>query len=110
MNGVLGERRGSQQRAYATLGALLDRAGAEQLPVISWTITDGGSGPTLVGECNATDPIQRQDDFEVWRHALGAEAWPNGLRREGRVHLHAATTNEEGVVINIAADVFDEET
>ncbi|GAB2443289.1 hypothetical protein GCM10027187_02370 [Streptosporangium sandarakinum] len=99
----------AQQRAYAALGRLLGQANTERLPAISWTITDGGSGPTLVGECNAADPIQRQDDFEAWRNALGAEAWPHGIRRGSGVHLHSAITDEEGVSISLAADVLDEE-
>ncbi|MGW4664069.1 hypothetical protein [Streptosporangium sandarakinum] len=108
MSNVLDERRGSQQRAYTTLGRLLARADAEHLPAISWTITDGCSGPTLVGECVATDPVQRQDDFEVWRRVLDAEAWPGGLRRGVGVHLHASVTGEDGVSISLGADVLAE--
>ncbi|MFG1751436.1 hypothetical protein [Streptosporangium sandarakinum] len=109
MSDALDERHGSQQRAYATLGRLLELADTEQLPAISWTITDGGSGPTLVGECVATDPVQRRDDFEVWRRALGAEAWPGGLRRGKGVHLHASAIDEKGVSISLTADILAEE-
>ncbi|GHH66591.1 hypothetical protein GCM10017673_12370 [Streptosporangium violaceochromogenes] len=98
-----------RERRRADLGRLLERADAEQLPAIPWTITDGCSGPTLVGECVATDPIQRRDDFEAWRCALGAEAWPGGLRRGKSVHLHASINDEEGVSISIAAEVLAEE-
>ncbi|MEU9832738.1 hypothetical protein AB0D67_14540 [Streptosporangium sp. NPDC048047] len=109
VNRALDEQRGSQRRAYAALGRLLEQAVTDGLPAISWTITDGCSGPTLVGECIAVDPVQRQDDFEVWRRAISAEAWPGGLRRGEGVHFHASVADEEGVSISITAEILAEE-
>ncbi|WP_433254446.1 hypothetical protein ACQPYK_12760 [Streptosporangium sp. CA-135522] len=98
-----------QQEAYRALGGIIERTLQENLPVISWMLGDGGVGPLLVGECHAADPIKRQEDFYTWQAAIGAEAWPNGIKRMGGVHLHASTKDYDGVAVTLSADISAEE-
>ncbi|MET9340296.1 hypothetical protein [Nonomuraea sp. NPDC003804] len=99
-----------QRRAYEVLGVLLERAAREDLPVIAWTVASAQSEPILAGHCDAVDPIQRQDDFEAWRSALGARAWPNGIKQDYGVRLHASAADQEaGVTITLAAEIRNDE-
>ncbi|MGW4475952.1 hypothetical protein ACWENQ_40320 [Nonomuraea sp. NPDC004354] len=99
-----------QRRAYELLGVLLERAAREDLPVIAWTVASAQSEPILAGHCEAVDPIQRQDDFEAWRSALGAEAWPNGIKQDYGIRLHASAVDQAtGVTVTLAAEVRNDE-
>ncbi|MDF5751945.1 hypothetical protein [Spongiactinospora sp. TRM90649] len=99
----------SQQEAYRALGNLLERTGREDLPTITWMIGDGGAGPVVAGECHASDPIQRERDFYAWQSALGAVTWPDGIKRPGGIHLHAAKSDYEGVAVTVSADIRADE-
>ncbi|MGW5689142.1 hypothetical protein [Nonomuraea sp. NPDC003754] len=104
------ERLERQQECHATLGRLLQLAKAGGLPVIAWTITDAGAEPLIVGNCYASDPIQRQRDFEAWVNALGATEWPNGIHREGVMRLHAHRERyDDEVSVSLTAEIADEE-
>ncbi|MFI0424581.1 hypothetical protein [Spongiactinospora sp. 9N601] len=103
------ERLSAQREAYRALGNLLERTGREELPPISWTISDGGTGPLLVGQCFASDPIQRQQDFYAWQAAIGAEPWPDGIKRSESIHMHAAKSDYDGVTVTLSADISAEE-
>ncbi|MFF5248954.1 hypothetical protein ACFY3V_32125 [Streptosporangium sp. NPDC000095] len=54
-------------------------------------------------------PIERHSDFNAWRTALSAEEWPNGIRRDGCLHLHASVADYEEITIVIFADIYDDE-
>ncbi|MEU4718109.1 hypothetical protein AB0G06_00600 [Nonomuraea dietziae] len=100
----------NQRRAYEFLGVLLERGAREALPAIAWTVASAQSEPILAGHCEAVDPIQRQNDFEAWRSALGAEAWPNGIKQEYGVRLHASATDQgAGVTVTLAAEIHNDE-
>jgi hypothetical protein len=109
MKSAIPEQLDLQRQAYEVLGHMLEWTGRERLPVISWKVSDAKSGPTLTGECSATDPIERHSDFDAWRTALSAEEWPNGIRRDGCLHLHTSVADYEGVTIVIFADIYDDE-
>ncbi|GAA2414529.1 hypothetical protein GCM10010404_85810 [Nonomuraea africana] len=99
-----------QQRSHAVLGRLLQLAKDQDLPVISWTITDAGAGPLIVGNCYTTDPIQRQRDFDAWVNAVDATEWPNGIHRDGVLKLHAHREHYDGLVsVSITAEILDDE-
>jgi hypothetical protein len=99
----------NQQEAYRVLGGILERTRRDKLPPISWMLGDGGAGPLLVGRCEASDPIRRQEDFHAWQVAIGAETWPKGIRRPDGVHLHASKNDYDGVMITLAAHISAEE-
>ncbi|GAA3472235.1 hypothetical protein [Nonomuraea roseola] len=106
----MAEQSENQRRAYELLGVLLERAAREELPVIAWTVASAQSEPILAGHCEAVDPIQRQDDFEAWRAALGAEAWPNGIKQDYGVRLHASVADQgAGVTVTLAAEIRHDE-
>ncbi|MFE3455538.1 hypothetical protein ACFXJ8_42160 [Nonomuraea sp. NPDC059194] len=106
----MAEQSEHQRRAYELLGVLLARAAREDLPVIAWTMSSAQSEPILAGHCDAVDPIQRQDDFEAWRSALGAEAWPNGIKQDYGIRLHASVADQEArVTVTLAAEIRNDE-
>lgn len=100
-----------QHRAYTVLGQMLERMHRENLPAITWTIPSSNAGAILAGQCEATDPIQRQNDFEAWCEALGAEPWPGGIRSNSGVRLSASVADlYEGVTVTLAAFISNDET
>jgi hypothetical protein len=96
-----------QVRAHRVLGQLLDRAAAENLPAIDWTIT--ASGERVLGRCTAfPGPGQRRVDFEAWRSVLGADASVAAASREV-TRLSARAERDEGrVAVEIVADLYDD--
>jgi hypothetical protein len=76
MTDTTGERRAQaarqialQRRAAAALGKILERAAAEDLPPIGWTVATAGM--ELRGECLAHPMDARRDAFNTWRIAVG---------------------------------------
>ena len=61
-----------QRRAAAALDKILERAAAEGLPPIAWTVATAGI--EVRGECLAHPADARRDDFIAWRTAVGV--WP----------------------------------
>ena len=96
-----------QVRAYRVLGQLLDRAAAENLPAIDWTVT--ASGERVLGRCTAfPGPGQRRADFEAWRSLLGADASEAAASREV-TRLSARAERDEGrVAVEVVADLYDD--
>ena len=92
-----------QQRAAAELAAILDAH--PELPVIAWTVTAAGgalSGQVLVPAAD------RRKLFAEWRQALGLDEASQTASRNGTpVYLHARGVRG-GVVVSVAATVFDE--
>jgi hypothetical protein len=96
-----------QVRAYRVLGQLLERAAADNLPAIDWTVT--ASGERVLGRCTAfPGPGQRRADFEAWRFLLGADASEAAASREV-TRLSARAERDEGrVAVEIVADLYDD--
>jgi hypothetical protein len=61
-----------QRRAAAALSKVLERAAAEALPPIAWTVA--AAGIEVHGECLAHPAGARRDDFTAWRTAVGVWA------------------------------------
>jgi hypothetical protein len=90
-----------QRRAAEVLVKILERAAAEGLPPIFWTIT-GDDKVGLVGECHAFPAnTQRREDFSAWQVALGSWAGRDGdpARR--------AVRGLDTVVMSMRWDPFD---
>jgi DNA repair photolyase len=71
----------------------------------TWTV----STARLTGQSYILDPVQRRADWEAWRAALGAEAWPE--HRSGiRTHLHAVAKDVDGLLdVAVIADLIEDE-
>ena len=93
----------SQMDAYRSLGEMLEKAAREGLPTIRWTLC-ADDAASLVGECDAVDPVRRMRDFEAWMAFLGAVELPGGLRRDGWTHYTASAGT-----VTVMADLHDEE-
>jgi hypothetical protein len=61
-----------QRRAAAALAKILERAAADGLPPIAWTVATAGI--EVRGECLAHPADARRDDFNSWRTAVGTWA------------------------------------
>jgi hypothetical protein len=96
-----------QQRAHRVLGELLDRAAAQNLPVIEWRLA--AFEARLFGRCTAyPEPGRRRADFEAWVALLGADATEDTSNGQ-TVRLTAHAERDEGLVaIEIAADLYDD--
>lgn len=104
------EQSGWQLRATRVLSELLQRAIRENLPPVTWTITD--SGAALVAHCYGRPDrgVDRRTQWETWRTVLGAEAWPERTDGAGNTHLHAVAKRFDGLVnVAVIADLFPEE-
>ncbi|GAA1021466.1 hypothetical protein Aple_073680 [Acrocarpospora pleiomorpha] len=110
MDDIVSEQLHRQQQAVKVLGQLLARVANEKLPIIAWRISSAQSESILTGHCEAVDPIQRQRDFEAWREAISAEPWPNGIKHERGVRLHASVVDHyEEVTITLTAEISTDE-
>jgi hypothetical protein len=102
-----------QRQAAALLGKMLERAAAEGLPPIAWTVQRAGA--TLVGRCGAHQPAERRAEFHAWRIAIAR--WAGHRADVKRQHVASAGTvrlvdqweRYEGVQVTIAADIDAED-
>ena len=98
-----GDRSRWQQRAAAELAAIL--AAHPGIPVIAWTVT--ASGGALSGRVLAPASVRR-GLFGQWRQALGLDDVSEIPAAGGTaVYLHARGVGG-GVLVSVAATVFDE--
>jgi hypothetical protein len=104
---AMGEQISAQGRAYRVLGQLLDRAAAENLPAIDWTVA--ASGARVLGRCTAfPGPGQRRADFEAWRAVLGTDASEAAASREV-TRLAVRAERDNGLVtVEVVADLYDD--
>jgi hypothetical protein len=92
-----------QQRAAGELAAIL--AAHPDMPVIAWTVT--ASGGALAGQVLAP-AAGRRGLFAQWQMALGLNEVAETPSGSGTpVYLHARGVRG-GVVVSIAATVFDD--
>lgn len=91
-----GEQSRWQQQAVRVLAGLLERAGREGLPPISWTVSSAGA--QLVGRCDEFDAVRQRAAFEAWRRALGAPARPERTDGFGMTRLAALRERFDGLV------------
>ena len=93
-----------QQRAASELAVIL--AAHPDLPVLAWTVT--ASGGALSGQVLAPGKGRRVL-FAQWQRALGLDEAAETPSRTGTpVYLHARGVRD-GVMISVAAIVFDDE-
>lgn len=93
-----------QQRAASELTVIL--AAHPDLPVLAWTVT--ASGGALSGQVLAPGKGRRVL-FAQWQRALGLDEAAETPSRTGTpVYLHARGVRD-GVMISVAAIVFDDE-
>jgi hypothetical protein len=127
MTYAIGERTASdagqiawQRRAAAALGQILERAAAEALPPIAWTVATAGI--EVRGECLAHPADARRDDFNAWRTAVGTWAHRIADRESERTTDDATTRLVDqwdgvkmpgvaglGVIITLTADLYVED-
>ena len=99
------DRSGWQQRAAAELAVIL--AAHPGIPVIAWTVT--ASGGALSGQVLAPAAGSRRELFAQWQRALGLDEAAETPSRTGTpVYLHARGMRG-GVMVSVAATVFDDE-
>lgn len=75
-----------QMQSMRVLEQLLKRAGVEDLPALTWTVTSW----SVAGELTLLDdrtPFQRRDVFLAWATALGFDDWREGRPNPGQVEL-----------------------
>jgi hypothetical protein len=126
MTGAIGERAARdagqiawQRRAVAALGKILERAAAEGLPPIAWTVATAGI--EMRGECLAHPPDARRDDFTSWRTAVGTWAHRIADRQSERTADDGTTRLVDrwdgvkmpgiegpGVILTLTADLYTE--
>ena len=93
-----------QQRAAAELAVIL--AVHPGIPVIAWTVT--ASGGALSGQVLAS-AASRRGLFGQWQQALGLDEATETPSAAGTpVYLHARGVRD-GVMVSVAATVFDGE-
>jgi hypothetical protein len=93
-----------QQRAAAELAAIL--AAHPGIPVLAWTVT--AAGGTLAGQVLASG-AGRRDLFRQWQQVLGLDEATEIPSVTGTpVYLHARGIRG-GVMVSVAATVFDNE-
>jgi hypothetical protein len=109
---TLAERNAWQRRACAVLAKILERAAAEGLPPIAWTVQRAGA--TLVGQCLATEPGERRAEFHAWRIALArwagyrADVKRQHVTSAGRTRLVDQWERYERAQVTITADIYDD--
>ena len=96
MTGTTGERtvRAAEQiawqrRAAAVLAKILERAAAEGLPPMAWTV--GAAGAGLLGRAVAHPMDRRRDDFNTWRASVGTWAGQAADRERERTGSDGTT-------------------
>ena len=127
MTGTTGERTARaagqiawQRRAAAVLAKILERAAAEGLPPIAWTVATAGI--EVRGECLAHPAGARRDDFNSWRTAVGTWAQRVADRESERTADDGTTRLVDqwdgvkmpgiqgpGVIITLTADLYTED-
>jgi hypothetical protein len=98
-----------QLRAAYLLADLLERAGAEELPVAVWEI--GEIGPQLLGHCYGSLAAQRREVFDAWLSFLGAAQAADRIHEQdtgGVVLLIAQWNRYQGVEITLRALLDDQ--
>jgi len=109
-----------QRRAAAALGKILERAAAEALPPIAWTVATAGI--EVRGECLAHPADVRRDDFNAWRTAVGTWAHRIADRESERTADDGTTRLVDqwdgvempsipgpGVIMTLTADLYAED-
>jgi hypothetical protein len=109
-----------QRRAAATLAKILERAAADGLPPIAWTVATAGI--EVRGECLAHPADARRDDFNSWRTAVGVWAHRIADRQSERTADDGTTRLVDqwdgvkmpgipgpGVIITLTADLYAED-
>jgi hypothetical protein len=127
MTGATGERAACdagqiawQRRAAAALGKILERAAAEALPPIAWTVATAGI--EVRGECLAHPADARRDDFNAWRTAVATWAHRIADRQSERTADDGTTRLVDqwdgvempgipgpGVIMTLTADLYAED-
>lgn len=107
------ERLAGQRQATALLSTMLDRAAAEGLTPIAWTVQR--TGATLAGHCHAAGPDERREEFTAWRNAISrwagqaADAESGHIDSLGTARLRAQWERYERVHVTVAADIYAED-
>jgi len=127
MTGTTGERTAraagqiaGQRLAAAALGKILERAAAEDLPPIAWTVATAGI--ELRGECLAHPMDARRDAFNTWHAAVGTWAGRIADRESERTGDDGTTQLADqwdgitmpgmqgpAVIISLTADLYPED-
>jgi hypothetical protein len=127
MSDAIGERTGRdteqtawQRRAAAALAKILERAAADGLPPIAWTVATAGI--EVHGECLAHSADARRDDFILWRTAVGTWAHRIADRESERTADDGTTRLVDqsvgvkmpgiqgpGVIITLTAELYTED-
>ena len=105
------ERLAWQRQAAALLGKMLERAAAEGLPPIAWTVRESA---TLAGHCRAAGRDERRQEFTAWRDAMSRWAGQTADDERhtdslGTVRLWAQWERYERVHVTIAAEIHAED-
>ena len=127
MAGTTGERTARaaeqiawQRRAAAVLAKILERAAAEGLPPMAWTV--GAAGAGLLGRAVAHPMDRRRDDFSTWRASVGTWAGQAADHERERTgsdgttrlvdqweRLQIAGAKIPGVTITLTAELYEED-
>jgi hypothetical protein len=107
---ITAEQIARQRRGAALLVKMLDRAAAEGLPPVAWTIASGGAG--LAGRCEACQMAQRRVEFSAWR--LAVDTWAGKRADARRKHADSSGSTRlidqwdrfEGVTVTLVADIW----
>jgi hypothetical protein len=91
-----GEQLRWQRQAVRVLAGLLERAGREGLPPVSWTVSSAGA--QLLGQCDGFDAAKQRAAFEAWCRALGVAARPERTDGFGMTRLVAVRERFDGLV------------
>ena len=100
-----------QRQAAALLGKMLERAAAEGLPPIAWTVRTDAA---LAAHCHAAGRDERRQEFTAWRDAISR--WAGQAADDerhtdslGTVRLWAQWERYERVHVIIAAEIHAED-
>ena len=102
-----------QRRTAAVLAKILERAAAEGLPPIAWTVESAGAA--LIGRPMSHPMDRRRDDWNDWRAAISRWAgYGPDVKREhadshGTVRLADQWERFERVTLTLAADLYAED-
>jgi hypothetical protein len=109
MNPSDGELVARHRRGVELLGELLERAGREGLPAVTWWSV-GSDTAVLTGYIRHGSRTRRQAAFEAWRAALELDhSWDNQRSGEDALHLYARRTDEAELPVLLCAELVSDE-